>query len=102
MPRHAVLLLPILLMACSAPLGPSPRAPSERDAKAEACRAEATRVVQYRERGQTMRTDETESGRGTVTVAPFSRAEADRGMAQMERDRIMRECMGSTPAGASR
>jgi hypothetical protein len=104
MPRHAVLLLPILLMACSAPLGPgpAPRPTAERDARTEACRAEATRIVQYRERGQTMRTDETESGRGTVTVAPFSRAETDRGMAQMERDRIMRECMGGTPAGASR
>jgi hypothetical protein len=101
MPRPAILLLPLLLMACSAPISPPPRSPAERD-KAEACRAEATRIVQFRERGQTMRTDETESGRGTVTVAPYSRVEADRGMAQMDYDRIMRDCMSAAPGEVAR
>jgi hypothetical protein len=100
MPRFAVFLLPVLLAACTAPLGSPP--PRERDARADACRAEATRVVQFRERGQTMRNDETESGRGTVTVAPYSRAESDRMFAQMERDRIMQDCLRAAPGGAPR
>ncbi|WP_372617650.1 hypothetical protein [Falsiroseomonas sp.] len=105
MPRAAVLLLPALLAACAAPLGTTPlggAARGERDARYEACRAEATRLVQYRERGQTMRSDETESGRGTVTVAPFGRAERDRMMAQMERDRIIEECLRAAPDGGGR
>jgi hypothetical protein len=102
MHRHAALLLPALLIACSAPAPQASRAPTERDARVAACRAEATRIVQYRERGQVMRTDETESSLGTLTVTPFDRAEADRGRAQMERDRIMRECIGGAPEGSGR
>jgi hypothetical protein len=93
-----VLLLPILLAACAAPLGAPP--PGERDARYDACRAEATRVVQYRERAQTMRSDETESGRGTVTVAPYGRAESDRMMAQMDRDRIIQDCLRASAGGS--
>lgn len=90
------LLLPLLLAACALPPGePAPR----RDPREAACRAEATRVVQLRERAQTMRMDETESGRGTVTVAPYARAEMDRGLAQMERDRMVRDCLRAQPAG---
>lgn len=95
MSRFAVFLLPALLAACAMPLGSPP--PGERDARLDACRAEATRVVQFRERGQTMRNDETESGRGTVTVAPYSRAESDRGFAQMERDRMVQDCLRGAP-----
>ncbi|HEV7265099.1 MAG TPA: hypothetical protein VGN83_09295 [Falsiroseomonas sp.] len=125
MPRAALLLLPALLAACAGPFGSSPFAtgpfatgpfatgPSattpmggaprgERDARYEACRAEATRLVQFRERGQTMRSDETESSRGTVTVAPFARAETDRMLAQLERDRIIEECLRGTPGGGGR
>jgi hypothetical protein len=96
MPRPALLILPLLLAACAQPLpvppmGGAPR--GERDASVDACRAEADRIVSFRERGQTMRADETESGRGTVTVAPFSRAENDRAMAQMDRDRIIQDCL---------
>lgn len=105
MSRSAALLLPMLLAACAAPLGTLPSAGvprGERDARLEACRAEATRVVQYRERGQLMRSDETESGRGTVTVAPYFRAESDRALAQMERDRIVEDCMRAAGSGAAR
>ncbi len=93
--RRLALLLPLLLAACAAPFGEEPR---PRDPREAACRAEATRVVQFRERAQTMRTDETESGSGTITVAPLSRAERDRGLAQMDRDAMVRDCLrGATP-----
>jgi hypothetical protein len=106
MPRPAILLLlPLLLAACTAPLGTPPvgGAPrGERDARYEACRAEATRVVQWRERGQTMRSDETENSRGTVTVAPYARAESDRAMAQIDRDRMIADCLRSSETGGTR
>jgi hypothetical protein len=83
------------------PPPPVPR--GERDARYEACRAEATRVVQFRERGQLMRQDETESGRGTVTVAPFGRVESDRAAAQIDRDRLIADCLRASerPAAAA-
>jgi hypothetical protein len=88
--RRLALLLPVLTVACATPFGEEPQ---PRDPREAACRAEATRVVQFRERGQTMRTDETESGRGTITVAPYSRAERDRGLAQMDREALVRDCL---------
>jgi hypothetical protein len=108
MPRFALLILPVLLIAAcdsprlasgpnDVPFGGAPR--GEQDARLAACRAEATRVVQFRERGQTMRTDETESGRGTITVAPYSRAEADRASAQLTRDQMIRDCLRQGQAG---
>jgi len=115
MPRLAALLAALLLAACSQPVDtgfrgftgfggatadPVPAGPrGERDPRYDACREEATRAVQWRDRGQLMRTDETESGRGTVTVAPFSRTEADRMGAQMERDRLIAECLRRPVAG---
>lgn len=108
MPRFRALPLLALLAAtaCSVPLptpisAPTAPPPSQRDAAYEACRAEATRVVQFRERGQQMRMDETESSRGTVTVTPFSRIEADRGAAQIDRDRLIAECLRAAPAPAA-
>jgi hypothetical protein len=95
--RRLVILLPLLAAACSAPIGPLTRGQADRDPREEACRAEATRIVQYRERGQTMRTDENESSRGITTVAPFQRTESDRMRAQMDRDQIMRDCLGVSP-----
>ena len=84
----------------AAPAGNAP--PGQQEADYEACRAEATRVVQFRERGQTMRSDETESGRGTVTVAPYGRVESDRMLAQMERDRITQDCLRGARGTAPR
>jgi hypothetical protein len=101
MPRPAPFLLAPLLLAlaaCTAPLGRDSAA-RQPDPRADACRAEATRVVQWRDRGQLMRSDETESSRGTVTVAPFSRAESDRLGQQMERDRLVAECLRGAPQG---
>ncbi|WP_137177549.1 hypothetical protein [Roseomonas sp. AR75] len=96
-----LLLLPLLLAACDSPrlaggsldvpMGGAPRGTS--DPRLDACRAEATRVVQFRERGQLMRTDETESGRGFITVAPYSRAENDRASAQLTRDQMIQDCL---------
>ncbi len=111
MPRSAALLAALALAACSGPVNtgfggfsgfggfnsppPVPTGPrGERDARAEACRAEATRVVQWRDRGQLMRNDEIENrADGNITVAPPSRAEADRLGAAFERDRIAAECV---------
>ncbi len=100
MHRLALLLLPALLAACTVPLGAAPG--DQRDAQLAACQAEATRVVQFRERGQTMRTDEAENSRGTVTVAPFARTESDRMRAQMDRDDMARDCLRSAPAVVAR
>jgi len=100
-------LAPLLLLlagACSAPdlsprLTPVPMPRSEDSAALEACRAEATRVVQFRDRGELMRTDETESSRGTFSSAPFSRVETQRMGQQMSRDRLVEECLrGATRA----
>jgi hypothetical protein len=98
--RPALLLLPALLAACAAPPSPMPPTPTRgaaADPRLDACRAEAERMVQRRERGQVMRADETETGRGFVTVAPFSRAEADRAFAQIDRDRIIADCLAAAP-----
>jgi outer membrane biogenesis lipoprotein LolB len=96
MPRLALPLAVLLLAGCTAPIG---RETGQRDSQADACRAEATRVVQWRDRGQLMRSDETESGRGTVTVAPYQRAENDRIAAQIERDRMVAACLRGAPTG---
>ncbi|NGM18426.1 hypothetical protein G3576_00250 [Roseomonas stagni] len=100
-----MLVAPILaLAACGTSLppvtpitAPAPVPRGERDARYEACRDQATRVVQYRERGQLMRSDETESGRGTMGVAPMMRVENDRGAAQIDRDRLIAECLRASP-----
>jgi hypothetical protein len=111
MQRAAALLAALALAACSGPVNtgfggfsgfggfnsPPPVATGprgERDARAEACRAEATRVVQWRDRGQLMRNDEIENrADGNITVAPPSRAESDRLGAAFERDRIAADCL---------
>ena len=106
MPRQARLALITLLLAgaCSSPqmaprLAPVPLPRSEDNAALEACRAEATRVVQFRDRGQLMRSDENEAGRGTFSNTPFSRVETERMGQQMSRDRLIEECMrGATRA----
>lgn len=110
MRRPAFLIAALGLAACSGPVNtgsgafsgfggfqsqpPLPGGPSgQRDPRAEACRAEATRLVQWRDRGQLMRTDEIENRRdGNITVAPPSRAENDRLAQTFERDRIAAEC----------
>lgn len=103
MPRRLAATAALLLLgACGAPIPtfspiPAPVPQGQRDSRYEACREQATRVVQYRERGQLMRSDETESGRGTLTVAPYSRVEADRGAAQIDRDRLIAECLRASP-----
>ncbi|WP_439597897.1 hypothetical protein [Falsiroseomonas sp.] len=103
LPTLLATILP--LAACNLPLpqpisAPPPPAPGQRDAAYEACRAEATRIVQYRERGQQMRTDETESSLGTLSVTPFSRLQSDRGAAQIDRDRLVADCLQRAPVAA--
>lgn len=118
MNRIAVLPFPALLLAAamaascapSAPpppvsvtglVQPPPRAAAagprseqlSRDALVEACRREATRVVLYRDRGQQMRTDESDSRVGVQASIPTLRAETDRLAQQFERDRLAEECV---------
>ena len=95
MVRPALLLLPLLITGCAGPAGNAPTAPD--NARLAACQAEAERMVQRRERAQVMRADEAESSRGFVTVAPTGRAANDRGFAQMDRDRIIADCMRADP-----
>jgi len=97
-PRFATLLLLPLAAACGATnlsprLAPVPLPAFENSAALETCRAEATRMVQFRDRGQLMRTDEVESGRGTFSSAPFSRVETERMGQQITRDRLIADCM---------
>lgn len=95
MVRPALLLLPLLIAGCAGQAGNAPSAPD--NARLAACQAEAERMVQRRERAQVMRADEAESSRGFVTVAPTGRAANDRGFAQMDRDRIIADCMRADP-----
>jgi hypothetical protein len=83
----ALMLLPVV--ACARP--PVESTPDR--TRTDACRAEATRLVQWRDRGQLMRTDEAESSRGTFGATPFSRLESDRLGQQFERDRLAAECL---------
>ena len=106
-PRTAAIAALLLLGACSRPIGsfpavtpieaPAPIARGDRDSRYEACRAEATRIVQFRERGQLMRTDDAESGRGTLSATPSSRRDNDRGAAQIDRDRLIADCLRAAP-----
>ena len=91
MVRPALLLLSLLIAGCAGPAGNTTSGPD--NARLAACQAEAERMVQRRERAQVMRADEAESSRGFVTVAPIGRAANDRGFAQMDRDRIIADCM---------
>lgn len=93
-------LLPLLLVAgCSAPLpgagGGAPR--GERAALNAACRTQAERVVNYRDRGQTMRQDDYNARVGTTSyLGP--QVITDQIAQVYERDRIAAECVrGAEP-----
>jgi len=90
--RCLALLLP--LAACA---GPAPLSSPDR-ARADACRAEATRLVQFRDRGQLMRTDEAESRLGTFSATPSSRLESERAGQTLERERLTQDCLRQTAA----
>ncbi len=101
--RLVACLLPLAFAACSIPMGQQ-EAASERqtaDPRYAACRAEATRLVQFRDRGQQMRTDEAENRLGTDMTIPYSRTETDRLAQQMERDRLITECLRDRSAPAT-
>ncbi|WP_270938516.1 hypothetical protein [Falsiroseomonas oryzae] len=113
-PKLTILLAVLaLLAACTAPIQDSriqaphlalqqaPLAPprgAEADARFQACRAEAERLVLFRERGQSMRSDDLASSAGgfsTSEVLPRFRQQLDQASSQAERDRLTRECMAS-------
>ena len=116
--NRLVLPLILLLAACTAPIENSriqtptlaiqppplvqPRG-GEADALFKACRAEATRVVVFRERGQTMRNDEIASSPGGFsnnTAMSTFRMPLDQASAEAERDRLTRDCMAGAQGGA--
>ena len=116
---HAFLGAALLLAGCNQPVNtgssvfsgfggfaPTPYVGSPRgqhDPQLDACRAQATQAVQWRDRGQLMRTDEIENRRdGNITVAPPSRAESDRLGATIERDRLIAACMAANQPGQPR
>jgi hypothetical protein len=77
---------------------PSP-AVRDRAAVADACRRDADRVVQYRDRGQLMREDDSDARIGTDSSIYARRMETDRLGRVFERDRIAAECLDqSSPA----
>ena len=96
-------LLPALLLAaaCSGPLSssapPSARASDrsgERAAVSAACRSQAERVVNYRDRGQTMRADDYNARVGTSSyLGP--QVMTDQIAQVYERDRIAADCARS-------
>jgi hypothetical protein len=109
MTRLAPALLALALGACAAPLGTAGQRPADRqdERRVAACRAEATRLVQYRDRGQLMRTDEAANRIYTGsqfggTPYPTSRVETDRLGAQVERDRLLEECLRGSPSAGGR
>jgi hypothetical protein len=99
------LSLPLLLLmgACAAA---APRSAEQRqqDNAAAACRQDVERTVRYRDRGQTMRTDEAESrlGTGPFTDTRVGSMSTERLSAQFERDRMIDACVrgatGPSPA----
>jgi hypothetical protein len=101
-PLHRLVgaLLAAGLAACApaAELTPEQR---QRSAVEEACRREATRVVLYRDRGQTMRIDEAESRVGVQSSIPTFRGETDRLGQQVERDRLASECIRANTGDAA-
>lgn len=113
MNRLPAALLVVALAGCTLPLGGNPGsapragaantpAGGQDDRRLAACRAEATRLVQYRDRGQLMRSDEAASQIGTGASSfgsPYTRnrIETDQLGAQVERDRLVAECMRGAP-----
>lgn len=102
MKRPILALLPTLLLAaaCSGPLSsmpPSARAgerPGERATVNAACRSQAERVVNYRDRGQTMRADDYNARIGTTSyLGP--QVITDQIAQVYERDRIAADCVRS-------
>ena len=89
-------LLPVLLAAgCAAPLPGGSPAQGDRAAVSAACRSQAERVVNYRDRGQTMRQDEYNARVGTTSyLGP--QVITDQIAQVYDRDRMAAECVRST------
>jgi hypothetical protein len=95
MPRPILLLL--LLAACAPAESLRAPAPTQQGAAELACRDEAERVMRFRERGQTMRTDEAQASLGTSGhLGTQARIDSFGGI--ITRDRLIAECLrGAAP-----
>jgi len=90
----ALALLPLLAAACATGGAPAPRSAesADRSAVAAACRTQAERVVNYRDRGQTMRHDDYNARVGTTSyLGP--QVITDQIAQTYERDRMAAECV---------
>lgn len=112
MPRP-ILPLVLLLAACGQnssmqmprfELQPPPLAAprgAEADQRYQACRAEATRVVLFRERGQTMRNDDLALAPGSFgngSAVPDWQRQMNQATTGQEIDRLTRQCIASSEA----
>ena len=89
-----------LLLALAACAPPAERGPEQQQQTAalSACRREAERVINYRDRGQLMRSDDQEARVGVSTYLSF-RPTADRLAATYERDQLAARCVrGADPS----
>ncbi len=94
LPRMAVLLA-ATACAPAAERGPEQQ---QQAAALAACRREAERVINYRDRGQLMRSDDQEARVGVSTYLSF-RPTADRLAATYERDQLAARCVrGADPS----
>jgi hypothetical protein len=96
----------LLLMGACAAAAPRSADQRQQDNVSAACRQDVERTVRYRDRGQTMRTDEAESrlGAGAFTDTSVGSMSTDRLSARFEQDRMIDSCIrgaNSRAAGAS-
>jgi len=105
MPRAAVLLLPVLLLAAcnNTPLVAPPRpgdAVRTNPQVAQACRDETARRIQRQDRGQLMREDERDNRLGSETVFASQAMQTDRLGRQFQFSREVDDCIrANTQAG---
>ncbi|MGG5821796.1 hypothetical protein [Falsiroseomonas sp. HW251] len=74
---------------------------AQADQRFQACRTEATRVVMFRERGQTMRNDDLAMAPGSFgndSAVPDWRRQMNQSNTDQEIDRLTRQCIASNEA----
>lgn len=96
-PAHGPTRPLLFLLALAACASTPERGPEQQQQAAalSACRREAERVINYRDRGQLMRSDDQEARVGVSTYLSF-RPTADRLAATYERDQLAARCVRGT------
>lgn len=97
-PAFAATLLALLAASGCAPAAERGAEQQQQAAALAACRREAERVINYRDRGQLMRSDDQDARVGVSTYLSF-RPQADRLAATYERDQLASRCVrGADPS----